>query len=707
MKKSQLKHTRNIGIAAHIDAGKTTTTERILFYTGRTYRMGEVHDGAATMDHLTEEKERGITITAAATRTEWKLDNTNYIFNIIDTPGHVDFTVEVERSLRVLDGMIALFCARGGVEPQSETVWRQADRYAVPRIGFVNKMDRQGADFLEVVKQVEEQLDATPIPLQIPIGEEEDFEGIVDLIRMKGIKWDEEDGTTYEEIDIPETVREEAEEYREKLLESVAELDETLMEKYFENPDSITENDIHTAIQSATRELKIIPMLCGSAYKNKGVQLLLDAVCRYLPSPEDVAAISGIHPHTKKEETRPASEDEPFAALAFKVVRNKHGKLVFIRVYSGVLAENSVFVNTRTGKRERVGQLFQMHADKQNPVKSVSAGDIVAVVGTRNLVTGDTLADQSHPIILENIIFPEPVVSVAIEPKTQGDLENMEEALAYIMEEDPTFQVFENEETGQTIIRGMGELHLEIITNKLKNDYKASVTQGAPQVTYKERLTEMVRHKEILVKHPGGSGLAGELEFELGPADADFLESEEFKTGKTRLQFEIDVPTHIITDSSVAEIKASFEQMMNYGVIANYQLESLKIRLIDGKAVSPDNADASYGVCARKGFQQAAAKANPILLEPLMQLKITSPEDYAGNIMSDLNRRRGVPKGQDTRPNGMAINAEAPLAELFGYVNDLRTLSAGRASASMEFSHYAPTPSQIQESIVKRVKGGF
>jgi len=702
MKNSDLKYTRNIGIAAHIDAGKTTTTERILYYTGRTYRMGEVHDGAATMDHLTEEKERGITITAAATRTEWKLDDTNYIFNIIDTPGHVDFTVEVERSLRILDGMIALFCARGGVEPQSETVWRQADRYAVPRIGFVNKMDRQGADFLEVVNQIKEQFDANPVPLQIPIGEEEDFEGVVDLIRMKGYNWDDEDGATYEEIDIPEAVREEADEYREKLLESIAELDEELMERYFENPDSITEDDIHKAILTATQALKIIPMFCGSAYKNKGVQLLLDAVCRYLPSPEDVAAISGIHPHTKKVETRPANEEEPFAALAFKVVRNKHGKLVFIRVYSGKLAENSLILNTRTGKRERVGQLFQMHADKQNPVKEVTAGDIVAIVGTRDLNTGDTLSDLEHPIILESIVFPEPVVGVAIEAKSQGDLENMEEALSFIMEEDPTFQVFENEETGQTIVRGMGELHLEIVLNKLKTDYKVEVSQGAPQVTYKERLTETIRHREVLVKLPGGSGLAAELEFELGPADAKFLESDGFKSGKSRLQFEVEVPTHIISDSSVAEIKASFLQMMDYGIIANYRLESLKIKLIEGNTPVPDSADASYGVCARKGFRKAALKAKPILLEPIMQLKITTPEDYAGNVMSDLNRRRGIPKGQDTRANGMAINAEAPLAQLFGYVNDLRTFSAGRASASMEFSHYAPTPPQVTQELMKR-----
>jgi len=702
MKNSDLKYTRNIGIAAHIDAGKTTTTERILYYTGRTYRMGEVHDGSATMDHLTEEKERGITITAAATRTEWKLDDTNYIFNIIDTPGHVDFTVEVERSLRILDGMIALFCARGGVEPQSETVWRQADRYAVPRIGFVNKMDRQGADFLEVVNQIKEQFGANPVPLQIPIGEEEDFEGVVDLIRMKGYNWDDEDGATYEEIDIPEAVREEADEYREKLLESIAELDEELMERYFENPDSITEDDIHKAILTATQALKIIPMFCGSAYKNKGVQLLLDAVCRYLPSPEDVAAISGIHPHTKKVETRPANEEEPFAALAFKVVRNKHGKLVFIRVYSGKLAENSLILNTRTVKRERVGQLFQMHADKQNPVKEVTAGDIVAIVGTRDLNTGDTLSDLEHPIILESIVFPEPVVGVAIEAKSQGDLENMEEALSFIMEEDPIFQVFENEETGQTIVRGMGELHLEIVLNKLKTDYKVEVSQGAPQVTYKERLTETIRHREVLVKLPGGSGLAAELEFELGPADAKFLESDGFKSGKSRLQFEVEVPTHIISDSSVAEIKASFLQMMDYGIIANYRLESLKIKLIEGNTPVPDSADASYGVCARKGFRKAALKAKPILLEPIMQLKITTPEDYAGNVMSDLNRRRGIPKGQDTRANGMAINAEAPLAQLFGYVNDLRTFSAGRASASMEFSHYAPTPPQVTQELMKR-----
>ncbi len=706
MKKKALKYTRNIGIAAHIDAGKTTTTERILYYTGKTYRMGEVHDGAATMDHLTEEKERGITITAAATRTEWTLGNQAYDFNIIDTPGHVDFTVEVERSLRVLDGMIALFCARGGVEPQSETVWRQADRYKVPRIGFVNKMDRQGANFLEVVKQVEEQLGATPVPMHIPIGEEEDFVGIVDLITMKGYGWDEEDGTTYHEIPIPEDVLEEAQEYREKLLESVAELDDALMEKFFEDANSITEEELHSTIQQATRALKIIPMFCGSAYKNKGVQLLLDAVCRYLPSPEDVEAISGIHPHTKKEEQRAASAEEPFAALAFKVVHSKHGNLIFIRIYSGELEENTTFLNTRTGKRERVHRLFQMHADKQNPVKKVSAGDIAAVVGARDLRTGDTLCDQKEPIILENITFPEPVVGVAIEPITQSDLDNMEEALGFLMEEDPTFHVAENEDTGQTIVRGMGELHLEIVLNKLKNDYKVAVNQGAPQVTYKEELIETIRQKQALDKN-NASGMYAELEFEIGPADTKFIESDEFKTGNSRLQLEIEASSDAIPDTYIPAIKKAFAEMMDYGMLAGYPIESMKVTLLNGYVQANETPELAFDLCARNGFREAVPNTQPILLEPVMQLKITTPEDYAGGIMSDLNRRRGVPKGQDTRPNGMGINAEAPLAELFGYVNQLRTLSAGRASASMEFSHYAATPKNVQTEVIKKVRGIF
>ncbi len=705
MKKKALQFTRNIGIAAHIDAGKTTTTERILYYTGRTHRMGEVHDGAATMDHLTEEKERGITITAAATRTEWKLDNQAYDFNIIDTPGHVDFTVEVERSLRVLDGMIALFCARGGVEPQSETVWRQADRYKVPRIGFVNKMDRQGADFLEVVKQVKERLDATPVPMQIPIGEEEDFVGIVDLITMKGIGWDEEDGSTFKEIPIPDDVLEEATKYREKLLESAAELDDVLMEKYFENPASISEEEIHQVIQKATQELKIIPMFCGSAYKNKGVQPLLDAVCRYLPSPEDVEAISGEHPHTKKQESREADADAPFAALAFKVVHSKHGNLIFIRVYSGVLEENSTFLNVRTGKRERVHRLFQMHADKQNPVKQVEAGDIAAVVGARDLRTGDTLCDQKHPIILENITFPEPVVGVAIEPRTQGDLDNMEEALGFLMEEDPTFHVAVNEDTGQTIVRGMGELHLEIVLNKLNNEYKVAVNQGAPQVTYKERFTKTIRHKQILNRQQEGVGQVAELDFEIGPTDADFLKSEAYISGKTRLQFSVEAPSDAIPDAYVPAIQKAFSDMMDYGTLAGYPVEGMKVTLIHGFVQAGDAPELAFELCARKGFREAAPKTAPLLLEPFMLIKITTPEDYAGGIMSDLNRRRGLPKGQYTRPNGMGINAEAPLSELFGYVNNLRALSTGRASASMEFSHYAATPSNIQAAVVKKVRG--
>jgi elongation factor G len=702
-----LKFTRNIGIAAHIDAGKTTTTERILYYTGISHKIGEVHDGAATMDWMEQEQERGITITSAATRTHWVYRNQQYTVNIIDTPGHVDFTVEVERSLRVLDGVVALFCAVSGVEPQSETVWRQADRYRVPRLGFVNKMDRSGADFFEVVKQVREMLGANPVPLQVPIGAEDSFRGVVDLIMNKAIIWNEEDkGMTYQEIPIPDDLKDTVKEYREKLIEQVAEYDDHLMEKFFEDPNSIQEEEIRTAIRAATIDMKIIPMMCGSSFKNKGVQNMLDAVCSYLPSPLDVDAVIGTNPDTGAEISRQPDSKEPFAALAFKIMTDPFvGRLAYFRVYSGTLPAGSYVLNTRSGNKERISRLYQMHSNKQNPIDRVEAGDIAAAVGIKDLKTGDTLCDVDHPIILESMTFPEPVIGLAIEPKTQKDLEKLGMALAKLAEEDPTFRVSYDDETNQTVISGMGELHLEIIVDRLRREFKVEVNQGAPQVNYKEALTATVSHRERLKKQTGGSGLFADIEFELGPADPDFLESEDFKSGKVRMQFVNGIVGGSIPKELIPPAVKGFESMMDNGVLAGYGMDSMKVRIFDGSTHTVDSKPIAFELCAKEGFKAAASRCKPVLLEPIMKLEVTTPDEYTGSVIGDLNRRRGLIKGQDSKANAVVVKADVPLSEMFGYVTQLRTITSGRASSSMEFSHYAPAPSGIAEQVIEKAKG--
>ncbi len=703
-----LKYTRNIGIAAHIDAGKTTTTERILYYTGISHKIGEVHDGAATMDWMEQERERGITITSAATKTSWKWKGEEYTINIIDTPGHVDFTVEVERSLRVLDGVVALFCAVSGVEPQSETVWRQADRYRVPRIGFVNKMDRSGADFFAVVEDVREKLGANAVPLQVPIGAEERFRGVVDLITNEAIIWNEHDmGMTYEVVPIPEDLQDTVTEYREKLLESVAEYDESLMEKYFEDPDSITADEIRAAIRAAVIDMSITPIMCGSAFKNKGVQAVLDAVCAFMPSPVDIDAIEGINPKTGETEVRKPDVKDPFAALVFKIATDPYvGRLAFMRVYSGVLNEGSYVLNTRSGKKERVSRLYQMHSNKQNPIKVVEAGDIAAAVGMKDLRTGDTICDADHPIVFESMTFPDPVIGVAIEPKTQKDVDKLGMALAKLAEEDPTFKVRFDEETNQTIISGMGELHLEIIVDRLKREFKVECNQGRPQVNYKEALTVSVEHHERLKKQTGGSGLFADMQFELGPADPEFLESEEFKSGKERLQFVDEIRGGAIPRELIGPTRKGFESMMDNGILAGYGIESMKVRLFDGATHPVDSKPIAFELCAKEGFKAAAPKCKPVLLEPIMKLEVVTPEEFVGNIIGDLNRRRGMLKGQEPRTGGaIAIQAEVPLAEMFGYVTDLRTISSGRASSTMEFSHYAEAPANIAKEVIEKARG--
>ncbi len=704
---SDLKFTRNIGIAAHIDAGKTTTTERILYYTGISHKIGEVHDGAATMDWMEQEQERGITITSAATKTTWHWKDQPYTINIIDTPGHVDFTVEVERSLRVLDGVVALFCAVSGVEPQSETVWRQADRYKVPRIGFVNKMDRSGADFFEVVSQVREMLGANPVPLQVPIGAEESFEGVVDLITNEARIWNTNDmGMTYEVIDIPEDLVDTVAEYREKLLEAVAEYDEGILEKFFEDPDSITADEIRRAIRAAVIDMKIIPMMCGSAFKNKGVQAVLDAVCSYMPSPLDVEAVEGIDPKDDSAIVRRPDPDEPFAALAFKIATDPYvGRLAFFRVYSGTLDAGSYVMNTRSGKRERISRLYQMHSNKQNPVDRVQAGDIAAAVGFKDIKTGDTLCDVDKQIILESMTFPEPVIGLAVEPKTQKDLEKLSMALAKLAEEDPTFRVRYDEETNQTVISGMGELHLEIIIDRLRREFKVECNQGAPQVNYKEALQNTVSHRERLKKQTGGSGLFADMEFELGPADEEFLESDEFKSGRVRLQFENSVVGGSIPREYMASIQKGFNEMMDNGVLAGYGIDSMKVRVYDGSTHTVDSKPIAFELCAKEGFKVAAPKANPVLLEPMMKLEVTSPDEYTGAVIGDLNRRRGLVKGQDMKNNAVIIKADVPLSEMFGYVTQLRTITSGRASSSMEFSHYSPVPAGLAKEIIETARG--
>ena len=704
---ADLKFTRNIGIAAHIDAGKTTTTERILYYTGISHKIGEVHDGAATMDWMEQEQERGITITSAATKTTWVWKDQPYTINIIDTPGHVDFTVEVERSLRVLDGVVALFCAVSGVEPQSETVWRQADRYRVPRIGFVNKMDRSGADFFEVVSQVKNMLGANPVPLQVPIGAEETFKGVVDLITNEARIWNSNDmGMTYDVVDIPEDLVDTVAEYREKLLESVAEYDEGILEKYFDDPDSITADEIRRAIRAAVIDMKIIPMMCGSAFKNKGVQAVLDAVCSYMPSPLDVEAVEGIDPKTDAPIVRKPDPNEPFAALAFKIATDPYvGRLAFFRVYSGTLDAGSYVMNTRSDKRERISRLYQMHSNKQNPVDRVQAGDIAAAVGFKDIKTGDTLCDVDKQIILESMTFPEPVIGLAVEPKTQKDLEKLSMALAKLAEEDPTFRVRYDEETNQTVISGMGELHLEIIIDRLRREFKVECNQGAPQVNYKEALQNSVTHRERLKKQTGGSGLFADMEFELGPADPDFLESDEFKSGRVKLQFVNNVVGGSIPREYMPSIQKGFTEMMDNGILAGYTIDSMKVRVYDGSTHTVDSKPIAFELCAKEGFKVAAPKTNPVLLEPMMKLEVTSPDEYTGSVIGDLNRRRGLVKGQDMKNNAVIIKADVPLSEMFGYVTQLRTITSGRASSSMEFSHYAPVPGGLAKEIIEIARG--
>jgi elongation factor G len=703
-----LKYTRNIGIAAHIDAGKTTTTERVLYYTGISHKIGEVHDGAATMDWMEQEQERGITITSAATKARWSWKDQEYVVNIIDTPGHVDFTVEVNRSLRVLDGLVFLFCAVSGVEPQSETNWRLADNYKVPRIGFVNKMDRSGADFFNVVNDVKTKLGSNAIPLQVPIGSEESFKGVVDLITNEAIVWNETDnGMTYTTIPIPADLVATVNEYREKLLEAVAEYDDTLMEKFFEDPNSISPDEMRVAIRAAVCDMKFVPMMCGSAFKNKGVQAVLDAVCAFLPSPLDIDAVKGINPKTDLEEIRRPTVADPFAALAFKIATDPFvGRLAFLRVYSGALDAGSYVLNTRSGNKERISRLYQMHANKQNPIDRVEAGDIAAAVGFKDIRTGDTLCDLDKPIVLESMVFPEPVISIAVEPKSQKDLDRLGMSLSKLAEEDPTFRAKFDEETNQTVISGMGELHLEIIVDRLRREFKVECNQGAPQVNYKEALTSSVSHRERLKKQTGGAGMFADMEFELGPADEDFLESEDFKNGKTKLQFVWGIVGGAIDKNYMKPIQDGFKAMMNNGVLAGFTIDSMKVRVFDGSMHAVDSKPIAFELCAKDGFRAAAPKAKPVILEPIMKLEVVTPDEYVGAVIGDLNRRRGMPKGQEPRIGGViSVQAEVPLAEMFGYVTQLRTITSGRASSTMEFSHYAEAPAGIAKEVIEKAKG--
>ncbi len=709
---ADLKFQRNFGIAAHIDAGKTTTTERILRYTGMIHRIGEVHDGAATTDWMEQEKERGITITSAAVSCQWNFptvlgkatsDTKKYSFNIIDTPGHVDFTVEVERSMRVLDGLIALFSAVDGVEPQSETVWRQANRYGVPRIGFVNKMDRSGADFLNVVKQVKEMLGSKAVPLQLPIGAEDGFKGVVDLIKMKGIIWHAEtEGMTFDEVDVPADMVEEAQEWRGKLVEAVAEYDDKLMEKFFEDPNSITEDEMHEAIRKATIDLSIVPMMCGSSFKNKGVQTALDAVCRYLPSPIDIPDTIGVNPDSGQEESRKADPKAPFAALAFKIMTDPFvGRLAFFRVYSGHLDAGSYVLNVRSGKKERISRIMKMFANKQNPIDFIEAGDIGAAVGFKEIKTGDTLCDENHPITLENMFIPEPVIAIAVEPKTQVDVDKMGMAIAKLVEEDPTLRVNTDEDTGQTILRGMGELHLEIIIDRMRREFKVEVNQGAPQVAYKEAFNTTIEHRETLKKQTGGRGKFADIQFSLGPVDAEWKAENPDKN----YQFVNDLFGGSIPREFVPAIQKGFEQSMTSGVLANYPVDNMKIRVFDGSFHAVDSDSMSFELCAKQGFREAARKAKPVLLEPIMRVEVITPAQYMGDVTGDLNRRRGMMEGMDTRAGAEVIKAKVPLSEMFGYVTQLRSLSSGRASSTMEFSHYSPAPNNIAEEVIAKVKG--
>ena len=691
---------------AHIDAGKTTTTERVLYYTGLSHKIGEVHDGAATMDWMEQEQERGITITSAATTTSWKyptdqgkqMDATKeFGINIIDTPGHVDFTVEVERSLRVLDGAVALFCAVSGVEPQSETVWRQADKYKVPRICFVNKMDRAGADFFKAVNEIKEKLGANPVPLQIPIGAEEEFKGVVDLITNKAIVWNEDDmGMTYNEIEIPEDLKDTVEEWRQKLIESVAEYDDALLEKFFEDPESITEAEMNKAIREAVIDMSFSPVMCGSAFKNKGVQAMLDAVCAYLPSPMDMPPVEGTNPDTEEPEIRKPDVEEPFAALAFKIATDPFvGRLCFFRVYSGKLEAGSYVYNARTGKRERISRLMQMHSNKQNPIKVAEAGDIAAGVGFKDIKTGDSLVNEKHKIILESMSFPEPVIGYAIEPKTQADVDKMGMAIAKLIEEDPTLRVHTDQETGQTVLRGMGELHLEIIIDRLKREFKVEINQGAPQVAYKENVTKLVEHKEVYKKQSGGKGKFADIVFEMGPR-------EDAKEG---LLFENKITGGVIPKEFIPSIEKGFKQAMTNGALAGFPVDSLYVKLFHGSFHDVDSDALSFELAARIGFKEASKQAGPQLLEPIMGVEVVTPEEYTGPVNGDLNKRRGIMKGMDSKGGAQILKADVPLSELFGYVTTLRTITSGRASASLTFSHYDPVPKHLAEKIIDEVKG--
>ncbi len=693
----KLSHTRNIGIMAHIDAGKTTTTERILYYTGISYKLGEVHEGTATMDWMIQEQERGITITSAATTVYWDCRGENHKINIIDTPGHVDFTVEVERSLRVLDGAVAIFCAVGGVEPQSETVWKQADKYVLPRISFVNKMDRSGADFFGVINQMKEKLGANPIPLQIPIGEEEEFSGVVDLVTNTALIWDTDaTGSAYTVTEVPEELKELVEEYRLKLIEGVAEEDETLFEKFLADHNSITPDEMRGIIRKATLEHRITPVLCGASFRNKGVQPLLDAIVSYLPSPADIESVKGINPKTEAEEVRNADASEPFSALAFKIATDPFvGRLAFVKVYSGTLVAGSYVLNTSTGKKERIARIMQMHANKQNPLQQVEAGDIVALVGFKEIRTGDSLCDEKHPILLETITFPEPVISIAVEPKTQDDVDKLDLALNKLAEEDPTFSVRVDEETGQTIISGMGELHLEIIADRLRREFKIEINKGNPQVAYKEALASVVAHREVYKKQTGGKGRFADIMFEIGPAEEGFR----------GLQFINEIKGGNIPKEYIPAIEKGFRTAMQNGVLAGFSLESLKVKLLDGSYHNVDSDSLAFEICAKVAFKEAARKGRNVLLEPVMRLEVNVPDEYVGDITSDLNKRRASVEGIETRNRYQVVKAHVPLAEMFGYVTSLRTITSGRGNSSMEFSHYAELPATLTDEVIYKLKG--
>ena len=700
MAKQDLHLTRNIGIMAHIDAGKTTTSERILFYTGKTHKIGEVHDGAATMDWMAQEQERGITITSAATTCYWNYNDKQYKINLIDTPGHVDFTAEVERSLRVLDGAVATYCAVGGVQPQSETVWRQADKYNVPRLGYVNKMDRSGADYYDVLAQMRDVLGANPVSLVIPIGQEETFKGVVDLIRMKAILWhDETQGAEFEVDDIPADLVDEAEEWRGKLLEAAAEFDEALMEKYFDAPDTITEEDIIAAIRKGTLAMECTPMLCGSSFKNKGVQTLLDYVCAFLPSPLDTPNIVGSNPTTDEEEDRKPSEDEPTAALAFKIATDPYvGRLVFFRVYSGKVTAGSYVYNPRSGKKERVSRLFQMNSNKQQPMDVIDAGDIGAGVGFKDIRTGDTLCDEAHPIVLESITFPDTVISIAVEPKSQADIAKLDNGLAKLAEEDPTFTVRTDEQSGQTVISGMGELHLDIIIDRLKREFKVECNQGKPQVNYKEAITKTVNLREVYKKQTGGRGKFADIICNVGPADDDYKEGG--------LQFVNEVKGGNIPKEFIPSIQKGFETAMKNGVLGGYPLDSLKVTVLDGSFHPVDSDQLSFELAAINAYRNACVKAGPVLMEPIMKLEVVTPEENMGDVIGDLNKRRGQVEGmEDARSGARVIKAMVPLAEMFGYVTALRTITSGRATSSMEYDHHAPLSSSIARTVLEEVKG--